>query len=239
MATLFSPSLGQAAIDHGPWSVLLARHVDDQGRVAYRDLQGKDRALFDAYLLTLAQTQTDGMAEDEEKSLWLNAYNAAIVSGVLQGYTAEGVLGRKRLFGWFTVEVAGKARTPDEIEHHILRKKFHDPRIHFALVCASSSCPKLRREAYDPEHLEAQLDAATRDFLADLGRNHIEANQVALSRIFEWYAADFAERDGSVVAFIRRFVGQEKQVMLPATDGELRYLDYNWTLNAQDGQRVR
>jgi hypothetical protein len=238
MALLLSVQYSQAAVDHGPWSRLLARYVNAQGHVAYRDLQTHDRAAFDAYLATLAHAQTDGMTEAEEKALWINAYNALIVSGILQGYTAESLLARQRLFRWFTVRIAGKDRTADEIEHQILRKKFQDPRVHFAIVCASSSCPQLRREAYIPERLDAQLDEATQAFLHDPTRNHLEARPVALSRIFEWFAADFINSAGSVAAFVRRFVPEDKQALLNLTDSELRYLEYDWTLNAQAGQRV-
>lgn len=232
------PHTGSAAVDHTPWSALLAQYVDDSGRVAYRDLQAKDGAMFAAYLDVLAQAQTENMSEAEEKAFWINAYNAVIVSGVLKGYTAEGFLGRKRLFGWFTARVAGKGRTPDEIEHQILRKRFQDPRIHFAIVCASSSCPRLRREAYVPERLDAQLDDATETFLSDPARNQIDAQGVALSRIFDWFAEDFKTNAGSIVGFVRRFVAEGKKPWLNVKDSDLRYLEYNWTLNAQDGQRV-
>ncbi len=238
MTTLLSAQHSHAAVDQELWSTLLARYIDAQGHVAYRDLQTKDRAAFDAYLATLANAQTDGMTETEEKAFWINAYNAVIVSGILQGYTAESLLARKRLFSWFTVRIAGKDHTPDEIEHQILRKKFHDPRIHFTIVCASSSCPQLRREAYVPERLDAQLDEATQAFLRDPARNHLDGQSAALSKIFEWFAADFINSAGSVVAFVRRFVPEDKQSLLPPTDSELHYLEYDWTLNAQEGQRV-
>ena len=235
---LSSPRSVAAAVDHSLWSALLARYVDNDGRVAYRDLQERDKATFEEYLSALAHARTENMNEAEEKAFWINAYNAVIVSGVLQGYTAESILGRKRLFSWFTATVVGQARTPDEIEHQILRKKFHDPRIHFTIVCASSSCPKLRREAYVAAQLDAQLDEATRVFLNDPVRNHIEPHQVRLSKIFEWFAEDFRNNAGSVTAFVRRFVGEENQAMVDLTDSTLRYLDYNWTLNTQNGQRV-
>jgi len=227
-----------AAVDHSPWNALLARYVDDNGRVAYRDLQANDRAVFAGYLATLAQAQLAGMSETEEKAFWINAYNAAIVNGVLQGYTAENILGRKRLFSWYTLPVAGEERSPDEIEHQILRKKFHDPRIHFAIVCASTSCPKLRREAYVPDRLDQQLDEAARAFINDPARNRIDAQQVALSQIFQWFAEDFVRDAGSVPGFVQRFVANDKRAILSAKSGDLRYLEYNWTLNAQEGQRV-
>ena len=236
IVTAASPS--NAAVDHSLWSSLLARYVNDSGKVAYRDWQANDRATFQRYLDTLAQTRPEDLSEVGEKAFWINAYNAVIVEGILQGYSAEGLLGRKRLFSWFTVRIAGKDRTPDEIEHQILRKKFHDPRIHFAIVCASSSCPKLRDEAYLPDRLEMQLDDATRAFVNDDTRNQIDAQGVALSKIFDWFAEDFKANAGSVVEFVRRFVADEKRAKLNLADDSLRYLDYNWTLNAQEGQRV-
>ena len=227
-----------AAVDHSAWTALLARYVDDDSRVAYHDLQTRDRSALESYLTSLAQAQVEGMSEAEEKAFWINAYNAMIVSGVVQGYTAESLLGRKRFFSWYSLPIAGEERSPDDIEHKILRKKFHDPRSHFAIVCASTSCPQLRREAYVAERLEQQLDEATRIFINDPARNRIDSRQVALSQIFQWFADDFVHNAGSVVGFVQHFVDDDKKSMLTAKKDALQYLEYNWTLNAQEGQRV-
>jgi hypothetical protein len=235
---LFVNQSSHAAVNHSAWNALLTQYVDPDGRVAYRDLQEKEATRFEQYLTTLAQAQVEDLSESEEKAFWINAYNAVIVSGILQGYTAENVLKRKRLFNWYSLPVAGKARTPDEIEHQILRKKFHDPRIHFAIVCASTSCPKLRAEAYAAERLDQQLDEATRRFVNDPARNRIDQQQIALSLIFKWFAQDFIDHAGSVKNFLQRFVSEEKKRMVEALSGDPQYLEYNWTLNAQDGQRI-
>lgn len=227
-----------AAIDHTPWTMLLTQYVDPNGRVAYRDLQNKDSARFEQYLTTLARAQLEGLSEADEKAFWINAYNAVIVSGVLQGSTAENVLKRKRLFGWYSLPVAGKDRTPDEIEHQILRKKFRDPRIHFAIVCASTSCPKLRTEAYVAERLDQQLEDAARQFVNDPTRNQFDRQPIALSMIFKWFAQDFIDYAGSVKSFLQRFVAEENKSIIASHSGDPQYLEYNWTLNAQDGQRI-
>lgn len=227
-----------AAVDHTLWHTLLTQYVDTNGQVAYKDLQDKEAARFAQYLTILAQTQLDGLAETEEKGFWINAYNAVIVSGILQGYTAEKVLKRKRLFSWYSLRIAGKARTPDEIEHDILRKKFRDPRIHFAIVCASTSCPKLRAEAYLAERLDQQLDEAARQFVNDPVRNRIDQQQIALSLIFKWFAQDFIDHAGSVKGFLQRFVADDKKSIVEKLNGDPQYLEYNWTLNAQNGQRI-
>lgn len=226
-----------AAVEHTAWDALLKQYVDEQGRVAYRDLQARDQATLVHYLSTLATARIEEMTESEEKAFWINAYNAAIVYGVLNGLTAEGVLARQRLFRWYRVRIAGQERSPDEIEHRMLREKFRDPRIHFAIVCASSSCPKLRREAYVAERLEHQLDEATREFVNDPIRNRIDRQRIALSMIFQWFAADFVSAAGAVTHFIARFVDADKQAILQAPQAPLTYLEYDWTLNAQPGQR--
>ena len=234
--SLTQPSV--AAVDHSPWTKLLARYVDENGRVAYHDLQVNDSSTFEGYLATLAQARIEEMGEGEEKAFWINAYNAVIVSGVLKGYTAEGLLARKRLFNWYSLPIAGKDRTPDEIEHQILRKKFHDPRIHFTIVCASTSCPKLRREAYVSDRLDQQLDDAARTFINDPERNQITMQSVALSIIFKWFAQDFIDSAGSVANFLLGFVADDKKDILRALADDPQYLEYNWTLNAQSGQRI-
>ncbi|MCS6924943.1 MAG: DUF547 domain-containing protein [Candidatus Binatia bacterium] len=228
---------GAAAVEHAAWDALLKKYVDDQGRVAYRDLQAHDRATLVHYLSTLAAARPEAMTEHEEKAFWINAYNAAIVYGVLNGLTAEGMLARQRFFRWYKIRIAGQDRSPDEIEHRLLRERFRDPRIHFAIVCASTSCPKLRREAYVAERLEHQLDEATREFVNDPARNRIDRQHIALSMIFQWFAADFVSAAGSVTHFIARFVDADKQAILQAHQAPLTYLEYDWTLNAQPGQR--
>jgi len=227
-----------ATIDHGLWDALLHRHVDQNGRVAYRDWKARDLVPFEAYLKMLAEAKIEGMSEAEAKAVWINAYNAVIIQGVFNNYTAEGIISRKRLFSWYSLVVAGKKRTPDEIEHQILRPQFRDPRIHFTIVCASTSCPKLRSEAYVAECLEQQLDDAARGFINDPQRNRFEVGSVAVSPIFQWFAQDFTDQAGTVPKFLLRYIAEEKKAILESFTGELQYLEYNWKLNAQDGQRV-
>jgi hypothetical protein len=236
--TLSSVPPSIAAVDHSLWDTLLRRYVDQHGRVAYRDWQARDLASFEAYLKTLAEAKIEGMSEAEEKAFWINAYNAVIIQGVFKGYTAEGLISRKRLFSWYSRVVARKKRTPDEIEHEILRPKFRDPRIHFTIVCASTSCPKLRPEAYVAERLDQQLDDATRAFINDPDRNRFVAGQVAVSSIFQWFTQDFIAAAGTVPQFLLRYVAEEKKAILESLTGDLQYLEYSWRLNAQEGQRL-
>jgi hypothetical protein len=164
------------------------------------------------------------------------------VWAVLQGESAESSSGRDRLFKTWKFRVAGKDRTPDEIEHQILRSKFAEPRIHFAIVCASASCPPLRPEAYVAERLDAQLEAQALAFLQDRSRNVIDpkTKTLRLSAVFDWFREDFEKAAGSVPAFVARYVADPgTQKWLLAGPVKIAYLDYDWTLNAQPEPRPR
>ena len=227
-------------IDHGPWDRLLRTHVDERGRVAYRDLAARDRAVLTEYLASLAAVDAGALPRDAAKAFWINAYNAAVVSAILEGYSAESFFRRRALFKRFTVEVAGKKRTLDEIEHEIIRPTYRDPRTHAALVCASSSCPRLRRAAYTAADLEHVLDEEMRLFVTDRSRNVIDpaAAEVRLSAIFSWFSEDFVADAGSVGAYVGRWVATDaERALLRTKADDLEFLDYDWSLNAQPGQR--
>ncbi len=226
-----------APFDHSAWSRLLARYVDGPGRVAYRDLAANDRAALSGYLAALASAQPGAWSRADRIAFWLNAYNAAIVQAVLEDYSAESLLGRYSMFFRYRVNVAGEERTPDAIENRVVRPAGEN-RIHFALVCASSSCPRLRRQAWQGATLEADLDEETRRFVRDPERNQIRAGQpLRLSRIFDWYDDDFGGSAESVRQFLARYVEAAEQRGLLEQKPEIEYLDYDWTMNAQPGQR--
>ncbi|MGD9763734.1 MAG: DUF547 domain-containing protein [Candidatus Binatia bacterium] len=216
---------------HAPLDALLREYVDDQGKVAYRDLAARDRPALAGYLRALAEAEPARLSAQEQIAFWLNAYNAHVLQGVLDGHDGEGFFVRKRFFSFYAFPLAGKTRTLDEVEHDILRAQYREPRIHFALVCAATSCPKLRREAYRGDRLDAQLDDQARGFLNDPARNQFGPGETArISMIFKWFEDDFDAAAGSVAAFLRRWVTIGDQA-------KIEYLDYDWTLNAQPGQR--
>lgn len=238
----FSPArAGEPAFDHAAWTKILATHVDDAGRVAYRNLQTQDRAAFDAYLAQLAKARPETWPRPEQLAFWINAYNAGMVSAVLQGRTPEPPISRVKLFKFWKFDVAGRGRTLDEIEHEILRKQFTEPRIHFALVCAATSCPPLRREAYTAAALDAQLDDQGRGFVGDATRNTLDVatKTLEISKIFDWFRGDFEAAAESVPRFLARFVDDPALRAWLGTDPPASFQDYDWTLNAQPGQRPR
>jgi hypothetical protein len=233
---------GDAAprFDHSGWSRVLAVRVDASGRVAYRELQEKDSPALQQYLSALAAAEPGDWPRAEQLAFWINAYNAGIVSAVLQGESAESQAGRDRLFKTWKFRVAGQERTLDEIEHRVLRSQFAEPRIHFAIVCASASCPPLRAEAYVAAELDAQLDAQARAFLQDSTRNVIDSKTktLRLSAVFDWFHEDFEKAAGSVPAFVARYAGDpETRKWLLTGPVKIEHLEYDWTLNAQTGQQ--
>jgi len=223
--------------DHQPWDLLLKRYVDADGRVAYRQLKEYDLPVLSKYLASLGEARIDGLPQKEQLAFWINAYNAVIVAGILDGYSAENTFKRYRLFKSYHQVIAGQARSPEDIEHGIIRPRFHDPRTHFVLVCASSSCPTLRQEAYVGSRLDEQLDDQARRFLGDARRNRIDpaTGTIEVSRIFDWFKEDFA-RDGKTLAdWLAPYLSPEQGQLLRQKAPS--FLDYDWTMNAQPGQR--
>lgn len=235
-------SATDAPFDHGTWDRLVSGYVNDLGRVAYARLQEHDEPALADYLEALATADPNGWSEAAQLAFWINAYNAGTVAAVLQGENAESLWGRGKLFKLWKFEVAGKRRTLDEIEHKIIRKRFAEPRIHFAIVCASTSCPRLRAEAYVAERLDSQLEQQARAFLNDPLRNRFDraAGTASLSKIFDWFAEDF-ERNGVLLHFVAGYVNDAATIrwLLTADDIDVQHLDYDWTLNAQPGERPK
>ena len=237
MALSTATALPAAGEDHQLWNLVVGKYVDGNGRVAYRQLQTNDMPVLSKYLASLGEARIDGLPEKEQLAFWINAYNAMIVAGILDGYSAENALKRYRLFKSYSQVITGEKRTPDDVEHGTIRPKFRDPRTHFALVCASTSCPKLRQEAYVGSRIDDQLDDQTRRFLSDPSRNRIDpaTATLELSAIFNWFKEDFT-RDGRTLAdFLSPYLTAQQVQLLRSK--QPRYLDYDWTMNAQAGQR--
>ena len=227
-------TFAQKAPSHQQWDKLLKKHVNISGMASYKGFQ-KDKAELDGYLKTLSDNgpQTSWSA-NEQKAYWINAYNAFTVALILKHYPVKSIkdIGGK-IYKVNTpwdikfITIGGKKYDLNNIEHGILRKKFDDPRIHFALVCASISCPRLRNEAYTAAQLNTQLEDDGRNFLNDKSKNKISAQKAELSKYFSWYKGDFT-KNGSLADFINKY-----SVTKINTNTKIGSLDYNWNLNEQ------
>lgn len=250
------PSSGtKKYFDHGILSALLSRYVDDHGWVDYEGLKN-DRRELNRYLESLDEINPDQLSGACERlAFWINSYNAFTLADVMDdvyGKTASvrdvpGFFNRKRH------AIAFRHLTLDEIEQQ--GRNIHDPRIHFALVCASTSCPRLQRFAYQGKDLDAELDRAARDFLGDPDRGaRIDSNgRLLLSPILKWYAGDFSGQSGRLAGLFARFkanvsdqaaldyvatyVPPDMRRWIEEKHPGIHYLDYDWSLNAQSAHK--
>jgi hypothetical protein len=237
---LFSGAAGPVASagampDTGLYAELLGRYVHD-GQVDYAGLK-KEEARLDLYLESLEKTDTGLLSPRDQFAFYINAYNAwtlKLILGAYPGITSIKDLGSVFKSPW-KIKIAridGDVITLDDIEHAILRPRFKDPRIHFAVNCASRSCPVLGSEPYLGDILDRQLDGATRRFINDPRHNRLEGDTLYVSSIFKWYAGDF---DNDIVGFFIRFSdGKPAQALTGNRTGvKIRYLDYDWSLNGR------
>lgn len=236
---------------HAAWTALLERHVawNDDATATAVDYGGfaNDGGALDEYLTTLGDVprgQYDGWTWDERQAFLINAYNAATVQLILTRYpNLESIneLGGFLSTPWKKTFVAllGQEHSLDDIEHGLLRgaPEYVDPRIHFAVNCASIGCPALRPEAFVADRLDQQLHDQTQRFLRDTTRNRLVGDStLELSKIFDWYGEDF-DGVGGVAAFVATYpdaigASVEQVAAIRAGDVEIRFLEYDWALNS-------
>jgi len=229
--------------DWTPWSELLGVVVTPDGRVDYEELAAR-RPQLDRVVAALAEASPDTRPErfptaEDALAYWINAYNAFVLAAVIAEYPIRSVWRVRdgRFFQRACHVAGGVARSLDDLEHRILRGRMREPRIHFAINCASNGCPPMRPRAWEPEGLGETLDAATRTFLASEWNCRIDrdAGRIFVSRLFRTYAEDFAGegasteeyRDG-VLRFISRHAGVPVEDLRPL---EIVYNVYDWGLN--------
>ena len=248
LLALLPPAASAASFSHADWTAVLERFVDDRGRVDFAALD-RDRTALDRYLSSLERVSPDSSSalfatRAEQLAYWINAYNAAVVAGVLdRGVETPSVWGDGFFgIGFFTVERArlgGRRMSLKSLEDDIVRARFRDPRVHAALNCASIGCPRLPRRAFEGATLEADLDAAMREFVAEPRNCKVDlaARTVWLSKIFDWFEDDFVgfekERGtaGSrVIDYVNRYRADGAQIP-PGL--RVRFLEYDKRLNRQ------
>ncbi|MFV8225602.1 DUF547 domain-containing protein [Christiangramia aquimixticola] len=210
-------------IDHSIWDELLKAHVKKDGKVDYQGFK-KDRFKLDLYLNKLSGLKPDGTwSRAEILAYYINLYNAYTVDFILQHYPVASI---KDISGAWTrefIKIGDVKISLGGIENSLLRK-MEEPRIHFAINCASISCPKLLNEAYTPEKLEEQLEKVTAEFI-NSNENQITPDSVKLSSIFDWYKSDFTQ-NGSLIDYLNKY--SEVRINSAA---RISYNDYNWALN--------
>jgi len=226
--------------DHSAFDRVLKTYVNDQGRVDYNGIAG-DQA-FKAYMQSLESADLDPMSRNAQLAFWINAYNAVTIDKVIKWKPKKsvretlipGIWTSTKFFTSRENTVAGKRLSQDDIENEILRKRFKDPRIHFAIICASSGCPPLPRFAYTEENVQTRLEEETRKYINSQRGTRVDLadNTLYLSKLFDWYAGDFESKSGSVLNFIKPYL-DEKTLAFLERNPKIAYLNYDWALNAQ------
>lgn len=224
--------IAPAEFSHQAFHNALASHVDN-GQVDYPGLQADDR--FAAYLSQLDRIDPNALPTEKDRlAFWINAYNAFAIKGILDGFSPATTVGRYRYFIGREYQVGGKTVDLYDLERKILIDRFREPRIHFAIVCASASCPKLQPWAYQGDQLEAQLDLAAREFLNDQTKNRFDRTRkiAYLSKICDWFAEDFAAKAGSLQRYVAQYMSDrvlaQELLVMPY---RIEFLEYDWSLN--------
>ena len=230
---ILAPKAGAKGYDHAPLDALLAAHVRGDG-VDYDGLAAHT-ATLNAYLAPARHFDPETLSRDEAMAFWINMYNAWTLKFILTKYPKiDSIKDLGSLFSspWKKrfVKIGGKILTLGEIEHEILRVRFKDPRIHFAINCASRSCPPLLSEAYRAEILDAQLDGVTRAFINRASNTQFRGNRLLVSRIFKWYAGDF---DPGIASYIKRYAqgSLKEKFEIVGNSPQISFMPYDWSLN--------
>lgn len=225
LVQVFDNTVPNVIINHSKWSILLENHVSNNGEVNYQNLK-ENKAELDSYIKTLQEgyASIKTASKNQKIAYWINAYNALTIDLILRNYPLKSIKNIKNPWDQHLWQLGDKWLSLNDIEHKILRK-MDEPRIHFAIVCASESCPKLQNTAFTAKNLEEQLTKATQEFLADTSKNEISENEIKLSKIFKWFKKDF-EKNGSLIDFLNRYTD-----VTISDKAKKSYKDYSWDLN--------
>jgi hypothetical protein len=228
---------------YATWSALLGRHVTG-GVVDYTGIAKDARSALDGSVQALESVcarDYDTWSREERLAYWVNAYNIYTVRLIVENMPVESIqdLGVVKHTVWFR-DVTGatalhRPLSLDAIEHQILRKEFVEPRIHFAIVCASKSCPNLIDTAYVPTGLDEMLEHAARNFVRDQTKNRYDAatHTLYLSSIFSWFEGDFTRGGKTLVDFVAPYLDEPTRSAVMKTTPRITYLDYDWSLNGR------
>lgn len=215
--------------DYKDWDKLLKKYTvmqEKQVLVKYSEIKKNDLNKILKELESVDKKDFKSWNENQKLAFWINAYNAYTIKLILKNYPVKSIKDIGSLFSspWSKefIKLLGKEMSLDDIEHGTIRKNFKEPRIHFAVNCASLGCPSLLQEAFVASKLDSQLSKAEDHFLNNKKKNQLKGNVLYLSKIFDWYGDDFQIYGGPKKYF-------EKKFEFKASDVE--YLDYDWNLN--------
>lgn len=219
----------KAQPSHDAFDALLQKHVSTTGKVKYKEFKA-DEAKLDDYLNSLSsEYPNSSWSTNRSKAYWINAYNAFTLKLMLKNYPLKSItdlsFNGKSAWDYKWIIINGESLSLNDIEHKKLRAKYKDSRIHFAVNCASYSCPILANKAYTEENVSGLMNQQVKRFINDTSRNRIGATEIEISEIFKWYADDFKSK-GSIIDYLNQY----SAVKINA-DAKVSYLSYNWKIN--------
>ncbi len=229
-------------VDNSDWALILKRYISvgptGINRFSYATVTAPDRVRLNEYIASLAKVDPSALSANEQRAYWINFYNALTINVVLDHYPVNSIRAIKS--GVFTpgpwdlvlTKVDGHPLTLNNIEHDILRANWHDPRVHYAVNCASLGCPNLAAVPYTGAKLGEQLDKAARAFINHPRAVSVKDGRITLSKIYDWYSDDFG--DGSqkaVVHHIKQYADPKLKSQL-AQSSDIADYQYDWRLNA-------
>jgi Protein of unknown function, DUF547 len=222
---LISASSFAQNFDYKTTYAFLSKYVSKNGNVDY-DKIAKNKAELEEVVNKFEKTQpTDKWSKNEKLAYYINAYNVYTLKVVIDNYPTKSIKDIDNAWDKKFIASGKDKISLGDVEHKILRK-MNEPRIHFAINCASFSCPNLLNKAYMPETLDKQLEAVTKSFINDKTKNVITQKEAKISEIFNWFGGDFKTKKSSVIDFINKYA-----TIKIDKKAKVKYLDYNWALN--------
>ncbi|UCE50056.1 MAG: DUF547 domain-containing protein [Phycisphaerales bacterium] len=252
----------KSGFDFSDYDAVLKKFVNEKAMVNYGKLKAQRQQLdaFVASLGKLPRSTYEKWSQKHKIAFWLNAYNALTLKAIIDNYPIKSSWLKSRIWPKNSIrqisgvwkELKFKVMTSNvtlwQIEHEILRKKFDEPRIHMAMVCAAMGCPPLRGEPYEGDKLDEQLDDQTRRFLGNPAKFKIDSSKdfLNLSEIFKWFAEDFVskhspkrnignhdEKKSAVLNFVAQYLNDAQKKYVLSGNFKIKYIDYDWSLNEQ------
>jgi len=209
---------------HEGWNILLKKHVSSSGKVNYAGIK-KDQVKLYSYIKILnTNTPQKDWTKAKKLAYWMNVYNAYTVKLMVENYPLKSITDLGKPWDVKLIELDGKSYSLGDVENNILRK-MGEPRIHFGINCASISCPKLGNYAFTEKNVYNKLQVLTKGFMNDLSKNNLSPDEVEISKLFEWYKADFI-KGGTVIDYINKY---SKTKVNP--NAKITYKEYDWNLN--------
>ncbi|MFK7935732.1 MAG: DUF547 domain-containing protein [Saprospiraceae bacterium] len=210
--------------DHGLWNSILQKNVSSSGKVNYAGIKTQ-KAQLEKYLTDLeSNTPQSDWSRNEKLAYWINVYNAYTVKLIVDNYPTKSITDLEGGKPWDKkwIKIAGKTYSLNNIENDLIRPRFKEPRIHFAVNCAAQSCPPILNKAWTADNLSRYFNQQAKSFINNSKYNQISANSVTVSKIFDWYGEDF----GNLIDYLNKF--SDTKI---SSDATVNYKEYDWNLN--------